>query len=465
MTPGVRLLIADRLRRMNRWMPACIAVFAGFMWWIGPGLQNPGRTMTGSMGIVLMAGPQVMLQFIPRCLWYLPVSRRDIWRAHWLIITVGVTILMAFAKLVTSAVPPPEGTSPGLGSLLLSTVYDFAAAGFGCALVVIATRPRPSGRTPQRGWAITKATAEATLPVFGLAMFYVPSWTGVTPPAQWSELTPVSGAVLAAFVALAIATWFHVPIPATPANRLTSAAVTTSAPSGAVRDSRFTGLPRLLIREAAWVLGIAGSLALGGALIVLIMAGVAQDQGYLRQFLQDALRVADRGAVSRREIGYVAFNLLLSYALFASAMATRFPLMLRHLRTLPLGAVKLNVLLVCWPAVIWVTAWTLGTALHYVVIGHLPTRPHSLTVAALIGVCALAQAISLRLSTVTRLTNFATVAGLIPFAGLVAAPSLAILALIAAVSLTGAVALNRSALARGATYQALPLPIGPTPLR
>ena len=455
----MRLLIADRLRRTSPWVILFVAAFAGGMWWAGPSFEQPGRALTTSMAIVLMGGPLTTLWFIPRNVWYLPVSRRDIWRANWLVAVVGLILLMTAAKVIAWLVPATDAGRLPIASVALSALFDFAAAGAGCGLVLMATRPRPSGQHRHTAWAIAKGVAEFTLPVCGLAVMYLPGWTGWLPPARWSEVTPATGVLLMVAVGFTITTWFHVPTPLTPSNRLAppdEAAKTRSR----VRASTLSGMPRLLIREAAWVFAIAGSLAVGGALIVMVMAGVVQDRSFLRQFLHDALRIADSGGVSRNDVGYVAFNLLIWYALFASATATRFPLMLRHLRVLPFSVTRLNALLVAWPALIWITAWVVGTGLYYAVVGHAPTRPHVPTIVALTGICALVQAISLRFSTVTRLMNFATGAGLVPFAGLINAPPPAILTLFGVATLAAAAAINRSALARNSTYKAAPLPIG-----
>jgi hypothetical protein len=455
-----RLLMDDRLRRTNRWVPLLLAAFAGGAWWAGPYFEPAGRAMTTSMGIALLAGPQVALQYVPRCLWYLPLSHRDIWRANWLVSTVGVTLLTTLAKLLALLVPASEAGSLPPGSIALSALYDFAATGIGCSLIVIATRPKPLRRALHAPWAIAKSAAEFTLPVIGMALFYVPAWVGVVPPGRWSELGLASSVILAALVGLAIATWFHVPTPLTPANRLAPPENRAKATPRVVRAPRVTGIARLLIREAGWAFAIAGSFAAAGVLIVLVLARVGRDQRFLMQFLRDALHVADVGGASAGDMGYVAFNLLIWYALFASAMATRFPLILRHLRALPVKAARLNALLVAWPALIWVTAWAGGTLLHYVALGHRPVRPHAPAIAALIGICALVQAISLRFSTVTRLMVFASAAGLVPFAGLIPGPPPTILIVLGAACLIAAAVVNHSALATSGTYRALPLPIG-----
>ena len=460
MTAAMRLLISDRLRRTNRWILLCLVASVGLSWWFGPYSGAAGRAMTTSMAIALIAGPQAALQFLPRPLWYLPVSRRELWRANWLVSTIGVTMMTTAAKLVALLVPTSDAASLGIASIALSALFDFAAAGAGCVLVIAATHPRPSAGVLHVPWAIARGTAEMLLPLGFVAIFYLPGWIGLGLPAHWSDLTASSGTILGVFVALGIATWWHVPTPLTPANRIGPRGGETTVAKQPVRQSALTGMPRLLLREAAWAFAIAGSLACGSVLIVLVMARVGRDQQFLMEFLRNALHIADAGGTSKSDAGYVAFNLLIWYSLFASAVATRFPLMLRHLRALPFGAFKLNALLVAWPALIWVTAWIAGASLHYLVLGHGPTRFHGPAIVALVGLCALAQAISLRFSTITRLMVFASGAGLVPFAGLVPGLPPAALGLVGVSAILAAVALNHAALARNTTYKAVPLPLG-----
>src|SRR6185369_13013745 len=78
-TPAMRLLLADRVRRTNRWVLLFFAAFAGGMWWAAGYSAQPSRALAASMGIAVQLGSFMTLLLIPRALWYLPVSRRDVW--------------------------------------------------------------------------------------------------------------------------------------------------------------------------------------------------------------------------------------------------------------------------------------------------------------------------------------------------------------------------------------------------
>ena len=449
MTAELRLLIADLLRRTRWLMVAFTVLFVGGIWWAAPHLTPPGRVIVLSMGLVLMAGPQLTLHHVPRAMWYLPVARRDVWRAGWLYSTVGVTAIMAAAKLIALLVPN-DGQPLGLSSIALSALYDFGAAGVGCGLVIVATHAPHSGSSLAR--RVARGFAEMALGAGFVFAFYLVPWAGVLPPTRWIEMTAPAMLVLVASLALTVATYFHAPVPDLVQDQKAPDAARATPPHSLGRP-RLTGLLRLLLREAGWTFAIGGGLAFASGLIVLVMAGIADDKTYFGQFLKDALRVADSSDVSLRDAGFVGFNLLIWYAVFTATLAARFQLMLRHLRILPIGAAQLNALFLTWPALIWLAAWAAASILHVVVLGYPPRRPHAPSILALIGLSTLAQAVSLRFATVTRIMAFATFAGLLPFAGLISRPPPAGLAVFGIVAIASAGVLNWKALANSATYR------------
>ena len=78
-----------------------IAAFFVLVWWMGAGQNFAAQTFFFSMGMAFALGPQIMAWSLwPRVIWYLPISKRDIWRAVWLLATVGATLITASAKLV-----------------------------------------------------------------------------------------------------------------------------------------------------------------------------------------------------------------------------------------------------------------------------------------------------------------------------------------------------------------------------
>src|SRR4051794_11776780 len=161
MARPMRLLVADIIRRK----PKGLIVFAAAllpMWWWGV-TEAPGRVFAMSMGFAFLLGPQTGLLFLPRATWYLPVTRRDIWRANWLVATAGVTVLTTLIKLTVLLVPSLR-KAVGLPDVLLSSLYDLSYCGLGCAFAIAIHHPQPS-RGPWRGiWPLVKGTADMALP-------------------------------------------------------------------------------------------------------------------------------------------------------------------------------------------------------------------------------------------------------------------------------------------------------------
>ena len=176
----MRLLIADRIRRTNRWMMLCLVVTLTAMWWLGVESQQPGRAHAASMAVAFTFG-QMCLLFVPRAIYQLPVSRREIWRSGWIVATLGGTAFTLGAKAVAFVMPSVRA-SIGLSDVALSTVYDFSAAGVACGIVIVATRPRPAGGPLHHPWPILKRLAEMTLPLGLMAGFYGPMWLTCSRP-------------------------------------------------------------------------------------------------------------------------------------------------------------------------------------------------------------------------------------------------------------------------------------------
>jgi hypothetical protein len=454
MTPSMGLLIADQLRRMNRWVVLFFAAFVGGMWWMDFYFEQPSRAFATSMWMAIQMGPQQTLWLVPRPLWYLPASRRAVWRSGWLVSVAGVPAMTTAVKLVAALVS--WGSARGIASVGLSALFDIAAAGVGCTLAMLAIHPRPAGAL-RRPATIAQGCAQFLFPLSGFLFFA--GWQTVALPTRWSDLTPLSTSVLAAALALALATYFYEPRPLAAANRVVPPPA-PAAPATRVRESRLTGIPRLLVREAGWAFSIGGSLAAAAVVFVTVMARVSSDEHGLSDLLRKALMARDAGESSVQDFGVGAFNLLLWYGVFAAAMATRLPLIMRHLRALPIGTVRINALLVGWPAAIWLLAWAGTSGLHYVVLGQLPAQPHLASTVAIIGVCTLAQAVILRMATVSRFVLFMVVAGLVPHVSLLTPLSPPALLAVGVASVAAAIVINHVALSRSSTYRLTIVPIG-----
>jgi hypothetical protein len=429
-------------------MMLCFAVMLPAMWWLGVESQQPGRAHAVSMAVAFMFG-QLSLRFVPRAIHQLPVSQREIWRAGWIVATLGATAF-TFAAKVLSFVMPSVRASIALPDILLSTVYDFSAAGISCGLVIVATRPRPARGPFHYPWPIFKGLAEITLPLGLMVGVYVPMWLSYAPPAHWTALGGRAVVVLLAALALTVATYFHSPGQQAPANR----AARPSSPAAVRQSGRFavTGLPRLLIHEYAWTAMIGAGLAAGAAAFVIVVVSVRHGPQDLFELLTGMLLMVDGNTSSPLTRGTATFNLLLAYAFFAATVVARFPAMVRHLRALPLGTTRLNALLLAWPSVIWLSLWAALALLHYAVLGTGLTSVRADIFVAVVGFSALVQSLRLRLTGTAKVLAFCASGGVPPLL-LVGTTPPAMLALAGAVSLTAAALINRQALLVASTYR------------
>ena len=302
------------------------------------------------MGLALTLGPQLTLHYVPRSIWYLPLARRDIWRAGWLVATVGVTLLTTAVKLAAMLVPDVRD-SFGLASLALSGLYDFAIAGFGCGLVILATRPQPT-RGPWRPVSAFLGGLATLILLSGLLLgLYGSLVVRHVLPIQWTDLTAWSVAALVAALGLTVATYFHSPAPPGLASHPFFERAPVKGGPPRFELVRLSGLPRLLVHEAAWTLMIIGCLVAGSVLFVIVMAGLPQSPEGLAGFLRSVFLRLDGSVPQARASGIEAFVLLVVFAVFSGSLTGRFPTMIRHLRVLPLGTARLNALLIAWPAV------------------------------------------------------------------------------------------------------------------
>ena len=444
----MRLLIADLVRR-NRWKAALSGVLLAAMFGEAS-LGTPTLAFWFSMGMTFGLGPAITLGFVPRLIWYLPVAKRDVWRAGWLVGTLGVTLVTTAAKLAAILVPQLQH-SLGLASIVLSSVYDFAYAGAGCGLVILATWPLPTSG-PWRPVSVFQGLAASAL-ALGLPLALLGNLVaGDRLPIHWMDLTARSAAVLVAALSLAVATYFHSPVPPTPANRSSRRSRVKSGTPRFELDG-LSGLPYLLAHEAVWTLMLGAFLVGGSALFVFVAAGITQSSEGFVGLLRSTLLTLDTGRVKLEpDGGFGAFSLLIAFAVFATSLAPRFPSMMRHLRVLPLGPALLNALLIAWPAAFWLAAWTALLTLRYVILGQVLVLYHVNALVGLIGLSAIVQAMTLRLPRLLRPLTFSALLLPVPLLLLVNPLPPAASVAFGLGGLAVAAVLNHRSLARRSTY-------------
>jgi hypothetical protein len=460
----MRLLLIDLFRRKHRWMTLTLAASFVPVWWMAAGEDFATQAFLFSMGMTFAFGPQIMAWSLwPRPIWYLPISKRDIWRAVWLHATVGATLITTSAKLmamlIRMLIPPEEGGVFTLSMLALSSLYDFAFAGVGCALIIVAARPRPVSGPWRVVSAVLKQVAETSL-ILGMGAAMGGFFMGVRLPVHWSELTARSATWLVAGLSLTIATYFHTVDPAAGSIFLKSKHPGQRATSHPVRAGGLTGIRRLLVHEYVQSTATAAGLVVGFGVLVFVVGGLMQSPEAHGGFLEmQKLLLLDEAMAETRQW---VFDLIIWASLFAATQIGRLPNILRHLRVLPLAASLLNTLLVAWPALMVITVWAGLVGLRALASGSQAAPWQPALLVALIGSSAIARAVNLRwLAASPWMAVLGLGAG--PLLRLLYGPSSVFLVVLGIGGIAAAAALNHVTLTRSATYRRDPQGFGVSP--
>jgi hypothetical protein len=437
----MRLLVVDILRRQHRWLTPVLLLFLAGEWWWAAGQGTDATAFGVSMGVAFVIGPLSIPSLTPRAIWYLPVSRRDIWRAHWLVATVGATALTTIAKLA-AAPALLFGSTLDISSFALSTAYDFAYTGLACGLMVSFS---PAG-TPRRGfWTLIQSLV--AIAVVG-GMFWGYAISGML-PTRWSDMSAGGAAILVAALGLAVAAAFHVPKSiASPIRPGIS-----PRPRGAPR-TRFglldglTGLPQLFLHEYTFSILMGISLSATFAGVMYVTDGIIPTPG---DRFRDMQRLLIFDGTIAQWTGH-PFDVLIWVGFFAATLATRFPEMLRHLRTLPLSGTQLNAILVAWPALIWLTVWGGLLIVHYVVVRQPVASLQGSLFVSLVGLSGLTHALTLRFPGASKST-FALAVSAAPLIRMVSGTPSSLLLVLGLAGMAAAAVLNRDALLRSTCYR------------
>ena len=123
----MRLLLEDMMARKYRW-PSALCVLGVVVFWWGSGLRHREtldfrEAFVASLTAVFAMGPLfVAAAPEPRAVWYVPVSRRDRWRATWLLAVAVPTVAMIAAKLLALCLSWGSNWPDFLSALTLSSV-------------------------------------------------------------------------------------------------------------------------------------------------------------------------------------------------------------------------------------------------------------------------------------------------------------------------------------------------------
>ena len=211
-------------------------------------------------------------------------------------------------------------------------------------------------------------------------------------------------------------------------------------------------MPRLLLHEMRSFAAMCAILLILLLVISILIHGRSGlVRGALRFLASQRLLIFAPESLRTTPADVEIYNQLGWYAFFVACVSVRFPVIVRHLRTLPLG----SRCTLCssagprssgaWCGSYWRRCtWRFGAAL---------STPQIPLLLALIGLSAFSQALSLRFKPWRAQAGGGAAFIVIPFAMLAESGPAWLLPGLAALSMAGAVFHNRSALARAETYK------------
>ena len=268
---------------------------------------------------IFLAGLGVWLSLVaiaPGVAPLLPVSRRQIWRARWIVGVAGPAAIVAGAGLLHMI----TGWSPtDLDTVSLAVLYSITASGTMLGLVVALNRPRLARR-----WRWLDGTLHVLTMLLMTALPFVGFFLSHL-PTRWRAVGVVSSVLFGVALGITVATYHYAPrfsprggfadlrhAPPPPRRRWPRLAWLDTA----------TGLQTIVLREA-------GLSLLGGALVLVFLSAEALGFESLSGF----------------DIGLLGF-LMVSLVNWLRPVA-------RQLKTLPIGTRRLAAFLTGWPLIRW----------------------------------------------------------------------------------------------------------------
>jgi hypothetical protein len=439
----VRLLVADMIRRIDVRPVGLLFVCLLATWQMLGWQHHASQAVALSLAAAFALGPfLVPLHAATPLTPYLPVSRRDAWRATWLM--VGLAALTPAVLMLPAVV---LGGAPGWSGWTLSIAMDTAYAGAGCALLAFGglTSNGPVVPRIDRRWL---GTASVSLYVGG------PFWSYVFLPGlptHWGDVGPRWTLGLIAGFACAAGAWFYTPPLAARTRRRERRQLGTRSLSARVFGT-VSGIPRLMLHEFAFSGWMAVTTGLAMAAVGYFAGAFSGSIHSVADFVRgQTLRVFAPALTTQPDLQ--PLDQLLWYGLFSAAVGTRFPDMLRHLRVLPVGAARLHAVLLAWPALFWSAAWVVLAIVHVALTGtHAFATLRLDLLVFYAALTALGQALVLRFQSLW-VRSLSGVPMMVPFVWLASGGMSWMFVGLAGVAIAGAIAINANAFGRASTYK------------
>jgi len=378
----MRLLLMDILhRRKLIYFYACMFCFSA---------ANTSSFSYSSFGLAMGVGVMLGVVFESRELHYLPISRKNIWRARWILSITPVILsavfgLLGFAIMLAISQVTSLGTRTDKSWILPATVFQLVYIGSLLAASIPASYLTRRIVLPARRLLVNVALVLSAIVLGFLIEQRLPK--------QWQEMTGGLVVILAIGLCLTVIGFFHSP-------KIAPREFLAKPLNPATRASK----PDLKARET-WAGRTGLNLLVGRQVLAFLITGAVCGIGSQLPLLLEGWQPADRAALIER--GGTLFgspDLILAVAYFLmpvllSAMWTAFApdwLRVRELRVLPMTTRTVAAMFTLLPTLTWLTFWLFLLAGYWLLTGHLPSTFRLDLLAGIVGLTCLLNSASMQ---------------------------------------------------------------------
>jgi hypothetical protein len=378
----MRLLLMDILRRGKLpYVYACVFCFAA---------ANTSSFAYSSFGMAMGMGVMLGVVFESRELHYLPISRKDIWRARWILSLVPVVLsavigILAFAIVLAISQVTPLGARTDRSWLLPSTVFQLVYIGSLLAASIPALYLTRRIALPARRLLVNVVLVLSAM-ALGLQVEQ-------QLPRQWQEMTGGIVVILGIGLCLTAIGFFHSPkiLPREFVTKPLKASSHATKPDLKAREmwAGRTGLNFLVWRQVL------------AFLITGVVCGIMSHLPVLFLVWQPADRAAliERGGTLFESPDLILAVSYFLVPLLLSAMWTAFApdwLRVRELRVLPITTRTVAAMFTLLPLLTWLTFWLFLLAGYWLLTGHLPSTFRLDLLAGIAGLTCLLNSASMQ---------------------------------------------------------------------
>jgi hypothetical protein len=329
--------------------------------WMVYGHDHSARVLQFRTALGLLAGPVVAYAaFRERLFAALPISRRDYWRARWMVATLGSALCMSLSGAMAMAWPLAEGPAVESVAHAIVSIAVLSGACFGVAALV--SRSTGLRRIWQR--ILDSRLLPRPLPI--IAAGAVPVYVALRfPLSPWPDDRHFPGVTFAAALALTVIGYLHRPRAARPTGAHAAPEPQIRRGSRTARQPRFTGIVLLFAQQASLSCILAAAMV---AALVLVPAGFDGYEGiaWFTSAFAGGIRFRYAGGVFPWIDSGLWFGALIFSVQFGLTTT------MRQLRALPIPTHRLALVWVTLACPFWLCFAAVASLVQVLLLGHAP---------------------------------------------------------------------------------------------